>query len=147
MMKATDLLSSEKDTVSKKTQRWEERTAMLNESWAESRASLYETLLKVNLAVKEETKCMKCLEEPAVLRCNECSGTKYLCGSCDQNLHELLPFHDRDAVINGHYQPIPPTLSKNSSGEWITIGMYEFQMFNLTTRFHVAVQLFSGRSQ
>lgn len=65
---------------------------------------------------------MKCLKETAVLRCYECSFTKYLCGSCDQNLHEVFSFHDRDAIFNGHYQPIPPTSSKNSSGEWVTIG-------------------------
>ena len=31
---------------------------------------------------------MKCLEEPAVLRCSECSATKYLCGLCYQYVHE-----------------------------------------------------------
>ena len=127
LLEAKDLLSSEEDSLVKKSQRWEERITISNESWADSRAALYETLLKASFAVKDANKCMKCFKETAVLRCNECSSTKYLCGSCDQNLHEVFPFHDRDAIVNGHYQPIPPTLSKNSSGEWVTIGMW----FNL----------------
>ena len=95
-------------------------------SWVESCACLWETILKANFAVKEDTLCMKCREEPAVIRCNECFTAKYLCGSCDQKVHELLPYHNRDAVVNGHYEPIPPTLSKNYSGEWVTIGEYKF---------------------
>ncbi|KAK2561879.1 hypothetical protein P5673_015276 [Acropora cervicornis] len=109
------------DSVTKRTQNWAERANILNESWAESRAGLYKTMLKT-FAVKVGMACMQCLKEPAVIRCNECFTVTYLCGSCDQHLHELLPFHDRDAVVNECYQPIPPTLSKNSCGEWITIG-------------------------
>ena len=108
--------------MTKRTQNWAERANILNESWAESRAGLYKTMLKT-FAVKVGMACMQCLKEPAVIRCNECFTVTYLCGSCDQHLHELLPFHDRDAVVNECYQPIPPTLSKNSCGEWITIGV------------------------
>ena len=122
MLEAKDLLSSKMDSITKKLQKWEERQATLNESWADSRSALYENLLKWSFAVKDANKCMKCLEEPAVMRCNECSATKYLCGPCDQYVHELAPLHVRDAIVNAHYQPIPPTLSKNSSGEWVTIG-------------------------
>ena len=107
----------------KKSQRWEERIAISNESWVDSPSALCETVLKTRFAVRNEAKCMKCLKETAVQRCHECSSTKYLCGSCDQNLHGVFPFHDRDAIVNGHYQPIPPTLLKNSSGEWVTIGV------------------------
>lgn len=111
LLKAKDLLSLEEDNLVKKSQRWEERLTISNESRADSQAALYETLLKASFAVKDAIKCMKCLEETAVLRCDECSSSKYLCGSCEQNLHEVFPFHDRDAVFDGHYQPIPPTLS------------------------------------
>ena len=123
LLEAKDLLSSQEDSLVKKSQRWEERIAISNESWADSRSALCETLLKTSFAVRDAAKCMKCLKETAVLRCHECSSTKYLCGSCDQNLHGVFPFHDRDAIVNGHYQPIPPTLSRNSSGEWVTIGV------------------------
>ena len=126
LMEAKDHLSSQGDGVARKPQKWAERTTVLNESWAESRACLWETILKANFAVKEDTLCMKCFEEPAVIRCNECFTAKYLCGYCDQKVHELLPFHDRDAVVKGHYEPIPPTLSRNCSGEWVTVGEYKF---------------------
>ena len=126
LMEAKDLLSSQGDGVARKPQKWAERTTVLNVSWAQWRVCLWETILKANFAVKEDTLCMKCLEEPAVIRCNECFTAKYLCGSCDQKVHELLPCHDRDAVVNGHYEPISPTLSRNCSGEWVTIGEYKF---------------------
>ena len=126
LMEAKDLLSSQGDGVARKPQKWAERTTVLNESRAQSRVCLWETILKAIFAVKEDTLSMKCLEEPAVIRCNECFNAKYLCGSCDQKVHELLPCHDRDAVFNGHYEPISPTLSRNCSGEWVTIGEYKF---------------------
>ena len=121
MLEAKALLCSKMDSITKKSQKWEERQATLNERWADSRSALYENLLKWSFAVKDANKCMKCPEEPAVVRCNECSTTKYLCGPCDQYVCELSPLHNRDAIVNGHYQPIPPTLPKNSSGEWVTI--------------------------
>ena len=123
LLEAKDLLSSEDKSFVKKSQRWEDRVSISNESWADSRTALCETLLKARFAVRDAANCMKCLKETAVLRCHECPSTKYLCGSCDKNLHEVFPFHDRDAIVNEHYQPIPPTLSMNSSGEWVTIGM------------------------
>jgi len=109
MLDAKDFLSSKVDSIAKKIPKWEERQATLNESWADSGSALYENLLKCSFAT--------CLEEPAVMRCNGCSATKYLCGPCDQYVHERASLHDRDGIVNGHYQPIPPTLSKNSSGK------------------------------
>ena len=82
-LEAKDLLSSKMDSIGKKSQKWEERQATLNESWADSRSALYENLLKWSFAVKDANKCMKCLEETAVMRFSECSATKYLCGPCD----------------------------------------------------------------
>ena len=126
MLEAKDLLPSKIDSIAKKkSQKWEERQATLNESWADSRSALYENLLKWSFAVKGANKCMKCLEEPAVMRWNECSATKYLCGPGDQYVHELAPLHDRDAIVNGHYQPIPPTLTKNSSGKWVKKVLFD----------------------
>ena len=92
MLEAKDLLSSKMDSIANKTQKWEERQATINESWAESRSVLWENLLKWSFA--DANKCMKCLEEPAVIRCNKCSATKYLCGPCEQYVHILAPLHD-----------------------------------------------------
>lgn len=52
LLEAKDMLSSEEDSLVKKSQRWEERITISNESWADSRAALYETLLKASFAVK-----------------------------------------------------------------------------------------------
>ena len=57
MLEAKDLLSSKMDSIAKKSQKWEERQATLNESWADSRSALYENLLKwsFNLLLRMQT--------------------------------------------------------------------------------------------
>ena len=45
MLEAKDLLSSKMDSMAKKSQKWEEQQATLNDSWADSRSALYENLL------------------------------------------------------------------------------------------------------
>ena len=41
---------------------------------------------------------------------------KFFCPSCDQDVHSLLPFHDRDGYVNGFFQAIPPTVTIDESG-------------------------------
>ncbi|KAG8004387.1 hypothetical protein GBF38_022174, partial [Nibea albiflora] len=39
------------------------------------------------------------------------SGTQFLCPACDSKVHKKHVFHDREAMIYGFFQPIPPTSS------------------------------------
>ncbi|XP_044164397.1 uncharacterized protein LOC114964356 [Acropora millepora] len=94
---------------------------MLNESWAESRRTLCETVLKAHFTIPEDSTCCRCEEKFAVVRCHECPSTKHLCSNCDEMVHRSWPFHDRDVMVNGHYLPIPPTTSKGSDGEWVFV--------------------------
>ena len=103
-------------------QKWSERQMLLNESWIESRSKIFKLLLQANFAVQEGGICQRCLEEVAMIKCNECSAIKYLCHGCDNSIHDYLPFHDRDAIINGHYVPIAATSSMNNKGEWVIVG-------------------------
>lgn len=41
---------------------------------------------------------------------------KFMCQSCDEKVHKSLPFHDRDAYVNGYFQAIPPTVGVDEKG-------------------------------
>mgnify|MGYP001799207352 CR=1 FL=1 len=75
-------------------------------------------------AVPENVKCQNCLEKAGEVRCKECVTREYLCHICDCKVHEQLPFHDREAIINGRFVPIPATTARNSKGECVIVGKY-----------------------
>ncbi|XP_027138177.1 uncharacterized protein LOC113746493 isoform X2 [Larimichthys crocea] len=72
-------------------------------------------LLNCKLAAETVTKkfCEKCKTADAVVRCLDCvpSGTQFLCPACDSTVHKKHVFHDREAMTDGFFQPIPPTSS------------------------------------
>lgn len=105
-----------------KKQRWAERQTSLNESWEEYRSMIFDAFLQATFPVSENVMCQRCMLENAVVRCNKCSCTQQLCYKCDQAIHESLPFHARDAVVNGRYLPIPSTTSRTRDGEWKIVG-------------------------
>ena len=102
-------------------QNWLQRTSILNESWAALRGSLLNTLVSAQAMGK--TSCMKCRENLALIRCWDCHTHTRLCGDCDQLVHNSQPFHDRDAFTSGFLKPIPPTVSVDCDGNWISVGM------------------------
>lgn len=72
-----------------------------------------------------DTSCMKYRKDPAVIHCLDCHLHTRLCGLCNQSVHNFHPFHDCDAVKSGFPSPIPPTVSTDSDGEWIFVGVTE----------------------
>lgn len=102
-------------------QNWGQRSTILNESWV----SLRETLMNTTVSgyAVNETSCMKCSEHVAVVRCYDCHIHTRLCGHCDQLIHEMQPFHDRDGLTGGFWKPIPPIVSLDCDGQWISVGM------------------------
>ncbi|KAF3856925.1 hypothetical protein F7725_017648 [Dissostichus mawsoni] len=70
-------------------------------------------LLNLKLAAEIVTKrsCLQCKTADAVVRCLDCvpPGTPFLCPACDPIIHGKNVFHDREAMIDGFYRPIPPT--------------------------------------
>ena len=124
LAEAKDLLTKWEEKAPVKIQNWEERQATLNQSWNDSRAELFEAVLKTQFAVAQAQQCSRCAQRQAVVRCCECHLNCHLCGKCDQEIHQFLPLHDRDAIINGHFRPIPPSVSAGSDGEWETIGKF-----------------------
>lgn len=102
-------------------QNWGQRSTILNESWV----SLRETLMNTTVSgyAVNETSCMKCSEHVAVVRCYDCHIHTRLCGHCHQLIHEMQPFHDRDGSTGGFWKPIPPIVSLDCDGQWISVGM------------------------
>lgn len=48
-------------------------------------------------------------ENPARIRCMQCSPAIFMCTECDNRVHTHMPFHNREAWVNIHFTPIPPT--------------------------------------
>lgn len=39
-----------------------------------------------------------------------------MCSECDATVHELLLFHDREALLDGAFRHILPTIKVNTDG-------------------------------
>jgi len=121
LLEAKELLSGW--NLPLKTQTWQERRVAVIDSWSNLRSEMFCTLLKSHFALLK-IQCTVCGCNPAVIRCQECAN-KHLCSKCDNDIHQLMPFHDRDCVINGHYEAISSNLSLDSTcNNLITVGMY-----------------------
>lgn len=118
LLETQELLQRLQESNPPKRQNWAERQTLLTESWEEQRSTIFEELLEATYAVPENIMCSRCLDKAAVVRCDMCSTIRHLCPECDQQVHESWPFHDRDAIVNGHYFPIPATTTWNSNGQW-----------------------------
>ena len=122
ILKSANELLKEWHASKSPKQNWGQRTAILNENWESVRALLMNAV--VSGYALDETQCMKCLEHIAEVRCYDCHTYTRLCGHCDQLVHEMQPFHDRDGSTGGFFKPIPPTVSLDSYGKWVLVGKY-----------------------
>ncbi|RXN37101.1 hypothetical protein ROHU_002351 [Labeo rohita] len=52
--------------------------------------------------------CWLC-HERAVIRCTECLPEECFCGECDVSRHKKQPLHNRECVIHGFFEAVPPT--------------------------------------
>ena len=94
--------------------KWERRMGSLNENWEASRPLIFQAiLLSQNPGISQQ--CDICHKDPWLLRCDECSGRR-MCHKCDTTMHEELLFHDREALIDGCFRHIPPTVIMNEYG-------------------------------
>ena len=125
ILKSANELLQEWRTSKTPKQNWLQRTAKLNENWVSARASLMNVMVSGHAV--DETRCMKCLEHVAVIRCHDCHLHTRLCGHCDQLIHEIHPFHDRGGATGGFFKPIPPTVSLDCESKWVSVGMYSLR--------------------
>ncbi|XP_022778480.1 uncharacterized protein LOC111320052 [Stylophora pistillata] len=121
---ANSLLEEWRVNKAPSNQNWEQRISNLNESWAGVRQKLFNSVLSTSGIHPERSMCCKCLKNPAVIHCCDCHMHRQLCGACDQSVHEILPFHDRSAFKSRFLKPIPPTVSVDHKGEWVSVDRH-----------------------
>lgn len=111
LAKCEEVLSTFQISSSKN---WETRMFNLTSSWDNVRKQLIEAVLSCE-GLPSPDVCSICLEGKVCIRCIECPK-QFMCQSCDEMVHESLPFHDRDAYVNGYFQAIPPTVGVDEKG-------------------------------
>lgn len=94
----------------------------LSTNWDNIRKLLLEAVLSCE-GLPSPNHCHMCLEGKVRIRCHDCPK-KFFCPSCDQDVHSLLPFHDRDGYVNGFFQAIPPTVTIDESGIERIVGRH-----------------------
>ncbi|RXN04164.1 hypothetical protein ROHU_034165 [Labeo rohita] len=85
---------------------WSFRQQKASERWKEARPYHLKCLIAKE-AVGHPLCCL--CHEPAVIRCRECLPEEWFCGDCDVLHHKKQPLHNRECIIHGFFQAIPPT--------------------------------------
>eukprot|EP00794_Sanderia_malayensis_P003930 gene3930-4480_t len=117
--------------VSKKHQTWDMRMHNYEESWVDSRNKTIKIILqKQNIS----DTCQYCSRYKAKIRCKRCSPTKDLCGTCDEHLHEVDPFHDRRVWVNNSFINLSPTQCMTEDNEIVFVGRFDLNMYTTTCK-------------
>ena len=86
---------------------WSTRSSLSFERWREARPFLIENMLKGEDVCSNS--CQKCGNKKAVVRCRDCLPYPFFCAECDIDKHDFSPLHNRDAIVSGFLEPLPPT--------------------------------------
>lgn len=88
---------------------WEQRQLLTNAKMKIARTTLLDSKLSAERLITQ--KCHRCSAQEAVVRCLDCVplDMEFLCAKCDVEAHKRNVFHDREALIHGFLEPIPPT--------------------------------------
>ncbi|XP_058618184.1 uncharacterized protein LOC131531441 [Onychostoma macrolepis] len=108
MERLSDILTSYPSAEPQKSSAssWSFRQQKASERWKEARPYHLKCLIATE-AVGQPL-CWLC-HEPAVIRCRECLPEEWFCGDCDVLHHKKQPLHNRECVIHGFFEAIPPT--------------------------------------
>ncbi|XP_026104653.1 uncharacterized protein LOC113097471 isoform X2 [Carassius auratus] len=85
---------------------WSFRQQKASERWKEARP--YHLKCLISKEAVGHPLCGLC-NKPAVIRCRECLPEEWFCGDCDVLHHKKQPLHNRECVIRGFFEAIPPT--------------------------------------
>ena len=117
--KCEEVISTFQITSSKN---WETQMSNLTSSWDNVRKQLIEAVLSCE-GLPSPDNCSICLEGKVCIRCTECPK-QFMCHLCDEKVHQFLPFHDRDAYVNGYFHAIPSTVGVDGTGYRQIIGNF-----------------------
>lgn len=101
---------------------WEKRIASLDENWESAREAIFHSVICSFSPPLSFITCCKCNDNEAMLRCRQCGIIQYLCVSCDNEVHQCQPLHDREVWFNGYFQHILPTQSVSGDGIIVEVG-------------------------
>ncbi len=77
-------------------------------TWESSRAAIFKAVLESQAVPSPDALCFIC-GKAAVILCCQCGPRVLMCSTCDEEIHEKKPLHDRDVWMNEFFQEIPPT--------------------------------------
>lgn len=77
---------------------------------------------KFVVASFDDLQCESYNSARAVICCEDCHQHRFVCVTCDLELHKGQPFHDREVIINGFYDPIPLTVRINNKNKSFAVG-------------------------
>ncbi|XP_038154923.1 uncharacterized protein LOC119792381 isoform X2 [Cyprinodon tularosa] len=86
---------------------WSTRKSIFSESWKAERPRLVNTLAAQHSV--SAPFCQQCGKNPSALRCRDCLPHPFFCEKCDVMMHTRHVFHNRETIIAGFFQPLPPT--------------------------------------
>lgn len=121
LQRANEFLKSWKSIKSPVRQKWKVRIEKSQASWKDARCSIFEAAVSESAVANHL--CDKCNKNAASVICYECQW-KRQCSSCDKNTHETLPFHDRNAVVDGYVKAVAPNTSVDINGDLVNIERY-----------------------
>lgn len=86
---------------------WSTRKSIFLESWKAERPRLVNTIAAQHSV--SAPFCQQCGKNPSALRCRDCLPHPFFCEKCDVMMHTRHVFHNRETIIAGFFQPLPPT--------------------------------------
>ena len=116
------LLQEDSTNQQQKKYNWEKRMTNLNSNWESSRQKICETILSYAAVIA--IVCSKCFTQETRIYCGECCNSKHLCLSCDEEVHQKFPLHDRDGIYHGYRKALSPSQSVGVDGKLQTISKY-----------------------
>ena len=113
---------------------WEMRQTLSDERWETARPHLLQLMLSAEKIPNAYRRCDHCKGKQAVIRCLDCLPKELLCCECDLKIHKNFALHNRDAMIQGFYKPMPPTcfISVNDDG---AVALCEQGMYEIVLKF------------
>ena len=107
---------------------WQKRMTNLDENWQSVRETIFESVVCSFDPPHSSILCCKCGTSEAMLRCCECGINRFLCVNCDDEVHQSLPFHNREIWLNGYFEHILPTETVSEEKQLTHVGMFYYIM-------------------
>lgn len=114
---------------------WAVRQNASHQHWETARPALMDSLLS---SADAGNICSYC-EKGAVIRCLECLPGHLFCHACDLVHHRRHVLHDREVMLGGFLQPIPPTKVVQEASDGTCLLVLEGMCINCWLYKHVII--------